>query len=140
MLFLNVERRTRLVCELVVSVDCGTGVFLPHLGHESHECGTLRRSACVFGRIIPVGILRGSAASDVAYSDGMWVVARGVCADLVFRAATVNGAVTVYHIVIADIGEASCKMPLADLGDGIILPLRRSRTMEDYLVDAASVR
>jgi len=69
MLFLNVERGTRLVCELVVSVDCGTGIFLPHLGHESHECGTLRRSACVFGRIIPVGILRGSTASDVAYSD-----------------------------------------------------------------------
>ena len=71
---------------------------------------------------------------------GNGFVARGVCADLVFRTATVNGAIAVYHIVIADIGEASCKMPLPDLGDGIILPLRRSRAMEDYLVDAPSVR
>ncbi len=140
MLFLNVERGTRLVCELVVSVDCGTGVFLPHLGHESHECGTLRRSARIFGRIFPFAVLRGGAASDVAYSNGMWVVARGVCADPVFRAATMNGTVAVDHIVIADIGEATGKMPLADLGDCIILSLRRSRTMEDYLVDSPGVR
>ena len=51
-----------------------------------------------------------------------------------------NGTVAVDHIVIADIGEASCKMPLADMGDSIILPLWRSRAMEDYLVDAPDVR
>ena len=51
-----------------------------------------------------------------------------------------NGTVAVDHIVIADIGEATGKMPLADLGDCIILSLRRSRTMEDYLVDAPGVR
>ena len=123
-----------------MSVDCGAGIFLAHLGNEADECGALCRSARIFGRIIPFGVLSGSAASDVAYSDGMWVVARGVCADLVFRAATVNGAVTVYHIVIADIKEFSGEMPLADLGDSIILSLRRGRAMEDYLIDAPGVR
>ena len=123
-----------------MSVDCGTGVLLPKLGNKFDERNALCRSAGIFGRIIAFGVLCGFATADVAYSYGVSVVAGGVCADLVFRTATMNRAVAVDHIVIADIGEASCEMPLADICDRIILPLRRSRAMKDYLVDTASVR
>ena len=102
----------------------------------------MRRVApeCACLRIISFGILCGSAATDVADSDGMGVLARCVCSDLIFRTPTMNGAVAVDYIVIADIGEATGEMPLADLGDSIILSLRRGRAMEDYLIDAPGVR
>jgi len=64
----------------------------------------------------------------------------GVCADLCDGSALVDRAVAIDDKVIADVGETTGEMPLADLSDSIILALRRSRAMEDYLVDAASVR
>ena len=70
----------------------------------------------------------------------MSVLPRGVSADLVDGSALVDRAVAVDDDVITYVGEAAGKMPLADLLDSKILPLRRRRAMEDYLVDAASVR
>ena len=70
----------------------------------------------------------------------MSVLPRSVSADLLDGSALVDRAVAVDDDVIAYVGEAAGKMPLADLLDSKILPLRRSRAMEDYLVDAASVR
>lgn len=64
-------------------------------------------------------------------------MARAVCADPTFRSATVDGAIAVDDVMIANAAEAALAMPAVYLLDGEVLAFGCSRAMNDDLGNAS---
>ena len=105
---LDVETWAGSVGELVVAVDRGYRVFFHKIADELEESEALGFGAGV-GRAT-VGI----EAADIGDADAVGVVALGMCAGLLDRSASVDAAVGVDDIVIADVVPAEALMVAAD--------------------------
>ena len=97
---------------------------------------------CCFLRLsssICRGLAIYSKATDIADTDTMAVLANTMRARLFERSPFVYAAITIDHIVISDIAESSCEVPLADLLYGEILARRGCRAVKDYFGNRAHV-
>ena len=86
----------------------------------------LRLSSCIFR-----GLAIYSKATDITDTDTVAVVIDAVCPGLLDGSPCVYGAIAVYHVVITNVTEASCEVPLADLPHGEILALGGCRAVHD---------
>ena len=114
-------------------MKCCVGKHLVKLFQDICQRDLLLRRACVLGSL---AILL--AASYIAYSDAVCVVIQTMCAYLFKWTAIVNGAIEVYHFVIADTG------PMLFLAMDFIYSLdchrltyRRSGTMDYNFVNSS---
>ena len=97
---LDVETGAGAVGELVVAVDRGDGVFFLEVFYQLEEGETLGFGAGVGG--VAVGI----EAADISDANALGVVALGVCARLLDGSASMDAAIEVDDIVIADVVPA----------------------------------
>ena len=97
---LDVETGAGAVGELVVTVDGGDGVLFHQVLHQLEEGEALGFGAGVGGATV------GIEAADISDADAMGVVALGVCAGLLDRATSVDAAVGIDDIMIADVAPA----------------------------------
>ena len=72
-----------------------------------------------------------SKATDIADTDTMAVVTNTMRARLFERSPFVYAAIPIDDVVISDISESSCEVPLADLLHGEILARRGCRAVDD---------
>lgn len=105
---LDVETGTGSVGELVVTVDGGDGVLFHQVLHQLEQSETLERGTGV-GRATVV-----IKASDIGDADAVGIVAFGVCAGLLDGSASVDVAVGVDDVMIADVVPAEALMVAAD--------------------------
>ena len=105
---LDVKTGAGAVGELVVSVDGGDGVLFHQVSDELEEGEALGFGAGV-GRAT-VGI----KAADIGDAYAVCVVAFGMCARLLDRTASVDAAVGVVDIMIADVTPAEGTVVAAD--------------------------
>ena len=94
---LDVETGAGSVGELVVAVDRGDRVFFHKITDELEEGEALGFGAGVGG--VAVGI----ESADIGDADAVGVVAFGMCARLLYRAASVDAAIGIDDIMIADV-------------------------------------
>ena len=98
----------------VVAVDRGYIVFFHQVLHQLEQGKTLDRGTGV-GRAT-VGI----KAADIGDADAVGVVAFGVCTGLLNRTASVDAAVGVDDVMIADVAPAEAHMVAADALHGAV--------------------
>lgn len=116
---------------LIMAVDGGDGVLFHQVLHQLEQGKTLERGAGV-GRAT-VGI----EATDIGDADAVGVVALGVCAGLLDRTASVDAAVGVDDIVIADVVPAEALMVVTDALHGTVCIGTGSGAMDDDFSDWA---
>ncbi len=97
---LDVETWAGAVGKLVVAVDGGDMVLFHQVIHQLEEGETLGFGAGVGG--VAVGI----EAADISDADAVGVVAFGMCAGMFDRTASVDAAIGVDDIMIADVAPA----------------------------------
>ena len=97
---LDVETGTGTVGKLVVAVDGGDGVFFRQVADELKESEMLGFGAGVGG--MPVGI----EATDIGNANALGVVTWAMGTDLFDGTASVDAAIRVDDIVIADVVPA----------------------------------
>ena len=127
----NVEAGTGAVGVLVVAVDGGDGVLFHEVADELKEDDTLCFGAGVGG--VTVGI----EAADIGDADALGVVARAMGADLLDRTASVDAAVGVDDIVIADVAPAEALVVAADALHGAVGIGAGGGAMEDDFGDGS---
>ena len=110
----DVEAGAGAVGVLVVAVDGGDGVLFHEVADELKEDEALRLGAGVGGMAV------GIEAADIGDSDGVCIVAGAMGADLLDRAASVDAAVGIYHIMIADVVPAEALVVAADALHGAV--------------------
>ena len=91
----------------VVAVDGGDVVFLHKVLHQLEQGETLERGAGVGG--MSVGI----ETADIGDADAVGVVTFGMCARLLDRTASVDAAVGIDDVMIADVAPAEGTMVAA---------------------------
>ena len=111
---LDVEARAGFGGVLVVAVDRGDVVFLHQVLHQLEQGETLERGAGVSRSTV------GIKAADISDADAVGVVALGVCARLLDRTASVDAAIGVDDIMIADVVPTEALMVAADAFDGAV--------------------
>lgn len=104
----DVEAGAGTVGEFVVAVDGGDIVFLHQVSDELEEGEALGFGAGV-GRAT-VGI----KAADIGDADAVGVVAFGMCAGLLYRSASMDAAIGVDDVMIADVTPAEGTVVAAD--------------------------
>lgn len=124
--FGGIEGGAGLGGEIPVTVDAGMWEVGTKAMEERAKGGALLRRAGVPG----CATIRGDA-TDVADAERMGVVARAMGTDLCDGTTDVDRAVAIDHIVIADGAVAPLAMPTGDVRNGVVLALRRGRTMDD---------
>ena len=110
----NVEAGAGAVGVFVVAVDGGDGVLFHQVLDELKKGEALGFGAGVGG--VTVGI----EAADIGDADGVCIVAGAVGADSLDRAASVDAAVGVDDIVIADVVPAKALMVAANALHGAV--------------------
>ena len=110
----DVEAGTGAVGVFVVAVDGGDGVLFHEVADELKENYTLGVCSGVGG--VAVGI----EAADIGDADALGVVAGTVGADLLDGTASVDAAVGIYHIMIADVVPAEALVVAADALHGAV--------------------
>ena len=126
---LDVETGTGAVGVLVVAVDGGDGMLFHEVADELKEDEVLRLGAGVGGMAV------GIEAADIGDSDGVCIVAGAMGADLLDRAASVDAAVGIYHIMIADVVPAEALVVAADALHGAVGIGARGGAMDDDFGD-----
>ena len=111
---LDVETGTGTVGVFVVAVDGGDRVLFRQVADELKESETLGFGAGVSG------VAAGIEAADVGDADAVGVVALGVCAWLLHRAASVDAAVGVDDIMIAYVVPSEALVVAADALHGAV--------------------
>ena len=84
----------------VVAVDRGDVVFLHQVLHQLEQSETLERGTGISRATV------GIEAADIGDADAVGVVAFGMCAGLLYRTSSVDAAVGVDDIMIADVAPA----------------------------------
>lgn len=130
--FVAVERGTRLIGEFPVAVERGMRKSAMQRCQKSFQCCFLFLGARVFRSLAVFG-----ASPDIADADTMAVMPGAVGSDLCDKPPCVEGAVAVDYIVIADVAETSGEVPLSDVGNGEVFAFRCCRTMDDEFRDGA---
>lgn len=97
---LDVEAGTGTVGEFVVTVDGGDGVLFLEVFYQLEEGEALGFGAGVSG--VAVGI----EAADIGDADAVGVVAFGMCAGLLYRSASMDAAIGVDDVMIANVAPA----------------------------------
>ena len=111
---LYVEAGAGAVGVLVVAVDGGDRVFFHEVADELEKGEALGVGAGVGG--VAVGI----EAADIGDADALGVVAGAMGADLLDRTASVDAAVGIDDIVIADVVPAEALVVAADALHGTV--------------------
>lgn len=111
---LDVETGTGTVGKLVVAVDGGDGVFFRQVADELKESEMLGFGAGVGG--MPVGI----EAADIGNANALGVVTWAMGTDLFDGTASVDAAIRVDDIMIADVVPAEALMVAADALHGAV--------------------
>ena len=113
----DVERGASLRRKFIVAMHRNARIIGMERLDERAESGTLRRSSGVF-RCLAVG----RAPTDITDSDRVRVVSGTVRPNLRKRTPLVDRAIAINYEVIADVGEISGEMPLANMFNSEILP------------------
>ena len=111
---LDVETWAGSVGELVVAVDRGDRVFFHKIADELEEGEALGFGAGVGG--VAVGI----EAADISDANALGVVTWAMGTDLFDGTASVDAAIGVDDIMIADVAPAEAHMVAADALDGAV--------------------
>ena len=111
---LDVETGAGTVGKLVVAVDGGDGVLFHQVMHQLEEGETLGFGAGVGG--VAVGI----EAADISDANALGVVTWAMGTDLFDGTASVDAAVRVHDIMIADVVPAEALMVAADALHGAV--------------------
>lgn len=97
--------------------------------YEATQCCRLSQCACVFRFLIAV------EATDITYSDGVFVMPIAVCALHVNRSALMDAAVKIDEIVIADVlPSIMIHMIVADGFNGCFFIWNGSSAMDDDFI------
>ena len=113
----------------VVAVDGGDGVLFHEVADELEKGEALGVGAGVGGMAV------GIQSADIGDSDGVCIVAGAMGADLLDRAASVDAAVEVDDIVIADVVPAEALVVAADALHGAVGIGTGGGAMEDDFGD-----
>ena len=128
---LDVEAGAGAVGVLIVAVDGGDGVFFHQVLHQLEEGKALRLGASIGG--VAVGI----EAANIGDADALGVVARTMGTDFFDGTASVDAAVGVDDIVIADVVPAEAFMVAADALYGAVGIGTGSGAMDDDFGDVS---
>ena len=128
---LDVETGAGAVGELVVTVDGGDGVLFHQVLHQLEEGEALGFGAGVGG--VAIGI----EAADISDANALGVVAFGMCAGFFYRTASVDAAVRVDDVMIADVAPAEGTVVAADALNGADSIGTRGGAMDDDFGDWA---
>ena len=99
---------------LVVAVDGGDVVLLHQVLHQLEQSKTLERGAGVGRATVSI------EAADIGNANAVGIMAFGVCARLLYRTASVDAAVGVDDVMIADVAPAEALMVSTDTLDGAV--------------------
>ena len=97
---LDVETGTGAIGVLIVAVDGGDRVFFHQVADELVKGEALGFGAGVGGMAV------GIKAADIGDANAVGIMAFGVCARLLYRTASVDAAVGVDDVMIADVAPA----------------------------------
>lgn len=102
----GIKTRTRLGCELAVTVNCGAGIPAAQVSHQTVQGAFLCFSAGICGRMA-VSL----DPSGIGHTDRAGVVAVAMRPGTRLGAPRLNCAVKAYQIVIADSGPTLRTVP-----------------------------
>ena len=119
------------VGELVVAVDGGDVVLFHQVVDELEEYKTLRLCSGVGG--VAVGI----ETADIGDADTVGVVAFGMCAGLLYRTASVDAAIGIDDVMIANVTPAEGTVVAADAFHGADCIGARGGAMDDDFSDCS---
>ena len=128
---LDVEAGAGAVGVLVVAVDRGDRGFFHQVADELEEGEALGFGAGVDGAAV------GIEAADIGDADALGIVARAVGTDLFDGTASVDAAVGIDDIVIADVVPAEALMVAADALHGAVGIGTGSGAMDDDFGDCS---
>lgn len=112
-----------------MAVDSGLRVLAEQHTQELQQGSFLCVGAGVFGFAVS------GQPADVAHAYAVAVVSRAVCACLVLGATTLDSAVEVDDIVVADTTKATLTVPTVDVGGVVVRSLTRGGAVDDDFGD-----
>lgn len=108
-----------------MAMDSGLRVLLHQHTQELQQGAFLRVGAGVFRFAVS------GQTADIAHAYAVAVVPRAVCAYLVLGATTLDSAVEVDDIVVADTTEATLLVPTVDVGGVVVRSLTSGGAVDD---------
>ena len=115
-----------------MTVDQGSWVELAQVVQQVEHGGLLLEGARVL-RLLVAAI----HATNVTDTDAVGVVTLAVGTADVDVAARLDVAISIHHVMVANVGPALLLVPSANVGHGVVLAFRRRRAMNDNFSDCA---
>jgi len=126
-LFMCIEAWAGLSGELTMPVDRGSWELFLEICEEVFEGLFLLHGPRV------AGVAVWSDAANVTYTDGVLVVALGVCAGGLDWPSLMHGAVTINDIMVADVRPSALEVPLTNFINSDVASFRGRGAMNDKL-------